>query len=138
MKILAFTIATGIAVVSMAMQTKPAAVPKQTMENGKKVYDVYCLACHQADGAGVPKMNPPLSKTQYVLGDKKRLVQIILKGMNEPLEIDGESYENTMSAHDFLSDQEVADVLTYVRNSFKNKASIVTPAEVKAVRAKLK
>jgi len=53
-------------------------------------------------------------------------------------EIDGEVYDNNMSAHSFLSDQQVADVLTYVRNSFKNKASMVTPAEVKTVRSKLK
>lgn len=141
-KILLITFA-GIAVVLMAAQTKPAqikqaAVPKKTMDAGKKVYDTYCMACHQDDGGGVPRLNPPLSKTPHVLGDKKYLVQVVIKGMNEPLEVDGETYDNAMSAHNFLTDQEVADVLTYVRNSFKNKASIVTAAEVKAIRAKLK
>ena len=128
----------ALAVVLMAAQTKPeqVKVPKKNMDNGRKVYDTYCMACHQADGSGVPRMNPPLTKTSYVLGDKKKLVQIVLKGMNEPIEIEGESYENVMSAHDFLTDQEVADVLTFVRNSFGNKASMVTPAEVKAQRGK--
>lgn len=128
----------ALAVVLMAAQTKPeqVKVPKKNMDNGRKVYDTYCMACHQADGSGVPRMNPPLTKTSYVLGDKKKLVQIVLKGMNEPIEIEGETYENVMSAHDFLTDQEVADVLTFVRNSFGNKASIVTPAEVKAQRGK--
>lgn len=128
----------ALAVVLMAAQTKPAQVkiPKKNMDSGKKVYDTYCMACHQADGSGVPRMNPPLTKTSYVLGDKKKLVQIVLKGMNEPVEIEGETYENVMSAHDFLTDQEVADVLTFVRNSFGNKASMVTPAEVKAQRGK--
>jgi mono/diheme cytochrome c family protein len=54
--------------------------------------------------------------------------------MDEPIEIDGETYSNIMAPHDFLKDQEVADVLTYVRNSFGNKASAVTAAEVKAAR----
>jgi mono/diheme cytochrome c family protein len=79
-----------------------------------------------------------LQRTSFVLGDKKRLIEIVLKGMNEEIEIDGEVYDNNMSAHNFLSDQQVADVLTYVRNSFTNKASAVTPAEVKVVRSKLK
>ena len=119
-------------------QTKPAAITKKTMADGKKVYDSYCLACHQADGGGVPRLNPPLQRTSFVLGNKKKLIEIVLKGMSEEIEIDGEVYDNNMSAHNFLSDQQVADVLTYVRNSFTNKASAVTPAEVKTVRSKLK
>jgi mono/diheme cytochrome c family protein len=108
---------------------------QESIKRGKGVYETYCLACHQADGGGVPRMNPPLAKTVYVLGDKNRLIGIVLNGMDEPLEIDGETYTNVMASHDFLKDQEIADVLTYVRNSFGNKASAVLPDEVKAVRA---
>lgn len=107
-----------------------------SMQRGKKVYDTYCLTCHQADGAGVPRMNPPLVKTTYVLGDKKRLINIILKGFNESVEINGDYYDNPMPAQPQLTDQQVADVLTFVRNSFGNKASLITAAEVKAMRAK--
>ena len=109
-----------------------------SMQRGKKVYDTYCLTCHQADGAGVPRMNPPLIKTTYVLGDKKRLINIILKGFNESVEINGDYYDNPMPAQPQLTDQQVADVLTYVRNSFGNKGTAITLAEVKAERAKLK
>jgi mono/diheme cytochrome c family protein len=121
----------------LSAQTKPkqGSVPKKTMDDGKKVYDLYCLACHQEDGNGVPRMNPPLVKTSYVLGDKKKLVTIVLKGMDEQVDINGQTYTNVMASHNFLTDQEIADVLTYVRNSFGNKASIVTAAEVKKIRA---
>lgn len=118
--------------VSAAVDVQPSIAA--SVARGKKVYETYCLACHQADGAGVQRMNPPLVKTQWVLGDKKKLIGIVLNGMDEPIEIDGETYSNIMAPHDFLKDQEVADVLTYVRNSFGNKASAVTEAEVKAVR----
>ncbi len=129
--------------VYLIAQTKPKAAnqggaDKASIERGKKVYETYCLACHQADGSGVPGLNPPLTKTKWVLGDKKQLITIILKGMDEPIEVDGEEYNNVMASHAFLKDEDVADVLNYVRNNFGNKASGVTPAEVKAVRATLK
>jgi len=113
-------------------------VPKTSVERGKIIYTKYCLSCHQVDGSGVPRMNPPLIKTSWVLGDKKRLINVVLKGMNEKIEIDDEEYENIMAPHAFLKDEEIADVLTYIRKSFGNKASTVTAAEVKAVRASSK
>jgi mono/diheme cytochrome c family protein len=105
---------------------------------GKEVYNKYCLACHQSDGGGVPRMNPPLSGTDYVNGNKQRVIGIVLNGLNTPLEINGETYENPMASHAFLKDQQIADVLTYIRSSFGNKSTAVTATEVKAVRAKMK
>jgi mono/diheme cytochrome c family protein len=110
-------------------------IPKESMERGKKVYDLYCLSCHMPDGTGVPNLNPPLAKSSWVTGDKKRLINVVLKGLDQQVEIDGEYYSNVMAPHDFLKDQEVADVLTYIRNSFGNKASLLTAAEVKTQRA---
>ncbi|WP_229655494.1 c-type cytochrome [Pedobacter puniceum] len=115
-----------------------AAGMQNSINNGKVVYTQYCAVCHQADGLGVPGLNPPLSKTVYVLGDQTRLINIVLKGLSEGVEIDGETYSNVMPAMAFLTDQQVADVLTYVRNSFQNKASAITAAQVKAVRANSK
>ncbi|MEJ7666236.1 MAG: cytochrome c [Hymenobacter sp.] len=108
-----------------------------TLARGQKVYKNVCITCHMADGGGVPNMNPPLIKTEYVLGDKARLSHIVLAGLAEPIEIDGNEYKQHMPAQAYLTDQEIADVLTYVRNSFGNKASMVRVAEVKAVRDKL-
>jgi mono/diheme cytochrome c family protein len=103
---------------------------------GQKVYETVCSVCHQPDGGGVPGMNPPLIKTDWVLGDKARLIGIVLKGLQEKIEINGDSYDNIMPANDYLTDQEIADVLTFVRNNFGNKASAVKAAEVKALREK--
>lgn len=126
----------GSALIMSFTFSQPGLQP--SMQRGKKVYDTYCLTCHQSDGAGVPRMNPPLIKTTYVLGDKKRLINIILKDFNESVEINGDYYDNPMPAQPQLTDQQVADVLTYVRNSFGNKGTAITLAEVKAERAKLK
>jgi mono/diheme cytochrome c family protein len=109
-----------------------------SMQRGKKVYDKVCLSCHMADGGGVPHLNPPLSQTGYVLGDKKKLITIVLNGMTDRIPIDDEYYSNNMAPHNDLTNQQIADVLTYVRNNFGNKASAVTVAEVKAVRTKKK
>ncbi|UOQ77583.1 cytochrome c [Hymenobacter sp. 5516J-16] len=100
---------------------------------GKTIYARNCLTCHQADGGGVDGMNPPLTNTTYVLGDKTRLVKVILNGLQDE-DIDGEPYNNVMPAFDILTDQEIADVLTFVRSNFGNKASEVTAAEVKTIR----
>ncbi len=107
------------------------------MLRGKVVYTQYCMPCHQVDGSGVPNLNPPLIKTSYVLGSKATLVQILVKGLNKEIEIDGDYYSNPMPSQ-ALSDQQVSDVLTFVRNSFGNKATPVTVTEVKAIKAKLK
>jgi mono/diheme cytochrome c family protein len=119
-------------------KTTAAPTLAASITRGAVVYKNVCITCHQADGGGLPPINPPLIKTQYVLGDKARLSHIVLAGLAEPIEIDGEEYKQHMPAQAYLTDQQVADVLTYVRNSFGNKASAVQPAEVKAVRATLK
>jgi mono/diheme cytochrome c family protein len=107
---------------------------KAAITRGKQVYLTQCLACHQVDGLGVQGMNPPLVKTKYVLGDKAALIKIVLTGMTG-VQIEGGDYHGVMAPHPDLTDQEIADALTYVRNSWGNKASLVTAAQVKIVRA---
>jgi mono/diheme cytochrome c family protein len=118
-------------------QSKRNVIDKASLDRGEIVYETYCLACHQADGSGVPNLNPPLIKTRWTTGDKKVLISVILKGMDEEIEVDGESYHNVMPPMAHLSDEEIADVLTYVRNNFTNNASEISTREVKAVRSKL-
>ncbi|WP_179413529.1 c-type cytochrome [Mucilaginibacter sp. E4BP6] len=106
-----------------------------SIARGKVVYTNVCLPCHMADAGGVQNMNPPLIKTTYVLGNKTTLIKIVLRGFNEDVEINGQTYSNTMGAHDDLTDRQIADVLTYVRHSFGNKASTIKATEVAKVRA---
>ena len=116
-------------------------IKKQTVENqsladsGKIIYETYCLACHQEDGSGVPGMNPPLSKTDWVLGDSTRLINVILKGLKDA-EINGDTYSNEMPSHDFLTDKQISEVLTYVRKSFGNNAGAISIEDVKRARGK--
>ena len=100
---------------------------------GQVVYEQNCLTCHQSNGSGVPSLNPPLRETDWILGDKTRLINVVLKGL-QGQEIEGDMYDNAMPAHDFLTDTQIADVLTYIRSSFGNKASAITADEVKTTR----
>ena len=113
---------------------------KTSIERGKTVYVQRCMVCHQQDGGGVPHLNPPVDGSSSVKGkDKSKLISILLKGMSDRVEIDGEYYSNNMASHADLSDQQIADVLNYIRNNWSNKVPTpVTPAEVKSVRAKTK
>lgn len=113
----------------------PEEVPDELMA-GKRVYDKFCVACHMSNGLGAPGMNPPLAGTEQVTGDKTQLINILLDGLSEPTVIKGETYNNAMPSHSFLTDQQIADVLTYVRNTFGNSAEAITPEEVAATRTK--
>jgi glucose/arabinose dehydrogenase/mono/diheme cytochrome c family protein len=109
---------------------------------GKEVYskEGYCVTCHQADGNGLTASGfPPLSGTEWVTGDQVRLVKVILKGLMGPIEVNGKQYEGMvpMTPFEGLSDDDVAAVATYIRNSFGNTASPIQPSFVKEVRATL-
>jgi mono/diheme cytochrome c family protein len=108
-----------------------------SMDSGKKVYIINCTSCHHPDGMGVPNVNPPLNGKQ-VSGDKNNLIDIVIKGSATHAEINGIVYNNVMPPNPGLNDQEIADVLTYIRNSFGNKTSAVKVSEVKSASSNLK
>jgi mono/diheme cytochrome c family protein len=106
---------------------------------GKTVYLQRCMVCHQADGGGVPKLNAPLDGSSAVNGtDVAKLIKYIVKGFADRVEIDGEIYSNAMPAAADLTDQQIADVLTFIRSNWSNKAGPVIVAQVKQTRSKLK
>ena len=109
---------------------------KGVVVGGEKIFSVYCATCHQRDGKGASGRFPPLTGTDWVTGDKKRLIGIILNGLEGSITVNGENFINAMPQHSFLSDEEVANVLTFIRQNFGNKASEVKPQEVKQIREK--
>ncbi|QJW90006.1 c-type cytochrome [Spirosoma taeanense] len=104
---------------------------------GGKVYGVYCSACHQRNGLGDSQRFPPLAGSEWVLGDKKKLITVLLKGLEGPIEVKGQSYNSVMPQHSFLNDADIAEVLTHIRSNFGNTADAVTVAEVSDVRKSL-
>ncbi len=99
----------------------------------------FCITCHQADGKGLPASGfPPLAGTRWVLGDDVRLIKLTLNGLHGPIEVLGEKYPGQVPMTPFgglLDDEGVAAVLTYVKNSFGNTGTPISPEQVKAVRA---
>ncbi len=104
---------------------------------GKKVYS-NCIACHQADGKGLPGMFPPLAGSEWVAGGTKRLTAILLNGASGPLKVGGQPYNQLMPPWNTLSDEKLAQVLTYVRRTFGNlpegEDGVVTTEMMKAAR----
>lgn len=103
---------------------------------GKAVYGRICAACHLGSGKGVPGNNiPPLAGSALAQGDARKPIGIVLHGFRGPIERNGVQINGQMASwKDQLNDQEIADVLTYVRSAFGNAGAAVTPDEVKAVR----
>lgn len=107
------------------------------LARGKVVYEQVCALCHGSDGAGKPGQAPPFAGSEWVVTDNVgRLVRIPLQGLNGPIKVKGEDWNLAMPAMGAaLPDDDLAALLTYMRNSWGNKASVITPEEVKAIRA---
>ena len=107
----------------------------ESIKRGKEVYAMHCQNCHMEDGKGIPDLNPPVAKADYIKKPAKTLIGVILHGQSGEVVVNGKKYNAIMPAQDYLSDEEIADVLNYVRNSWGNKVpGIITPASVKALR----
>ena len=106
---------------------------QESMKRGKEVYLLHCQNCHMENGQGMEGVNPPVAKTTY-LKDAKKNIGIILNGQSGEITVNGKKYNAIMNPMNYLDDEQVADVLNYIRNSWGNKYPIVTPAQVKAER----
>ena len=140
----------GHAVVKKPAATAPSSntqsggVPASTSAAGKAIYmrDGYCNTCHQPDGKGLEAAGfPPLAASKWVTGSEERLIKLVIKGIYGPIEVNGKKYPGQVPMTPYggmLNDQEMATLLTYVRNAFGNKAPAVTAEKVKQVRAAIK
>lgn len=109
----------------------------QQIDKGKVIYNKVCVACHLMNGQGITSVFPPVAKSDYLNADVNRAIKQIIKGSLGPILVNGKKY-NTPMPIQVLNDQQIADVLTYVYNSWGNNKSIVTQDMVTAQRKKLK
>ena len=115
-------------------------VDRERFIAGKEIYsrEGFCGTCHQMNGEGLSASQfPPLAGTEWVTGNEERLIKLTLNGMMGPMTLLGKDYPGQVPMTPFgglLNDEEIASVLTYVRNAFGNEASPITPEQVMAVR----
>lgn len=117
--------------------TTKTAVPKRTLTEkiavGKQIFGTTCFACHQSEGQGIPNSFPPLAKSDYLNSDSKRAIKTILHGLTGEVTVNGKKFNSVMPAQN-LSDDEIANVLTYIYSSWGNNKTEITPEMVKALR----
>lgn len=127
----------GSAVQSIAQKTKEGPIPEKSMpermEKGKILFEANCAACHQQNGEGLPGAFPPLANSDYLMARKDKGAGIVLHGLSGKISVNGKEYDGVMPQMQ-LTDDEIASILTYVRNSWGNKGDLVKASEVKAVR----
>ena len=116
--------------------TAPAAGSREErMQLGRVVYEANCVACHQADGQGIKDAFPPLAGSDYLAADVPRAIDAVANGLTGPITVNGKRYDGVMPGLG-LSDEQIANVLTYVLGSWGNPGGEVTPAQVAARRSR--
>lgn len=122
-----------------ANREKPGAVKVVALTRaqlGKRVFDMTCVTCHQANGLGVPGQYPPLVGSEWAQGSEERAIRIVLHGLNGPITVEGKEFNNVMAPLGAaLKDEQIANALSYVRASWGNTAPEVQPETVAKVRA---
>lgn len=106
------------------------------IRNGKAVYIQYCATCHMADGSGVRDLQPPLTDSKWI-SNNEQFVTILEKGISGKIDVNGQIFNNLMPTHKHLSNEEMANVISYVRSSFGNNFEPVTAKEVSRIRRKI-
>jgi mono/diheme cytochrome c family protein len=126
-----------------SIQTVLKGTERDLFIKGKAIYgrDGFCITCHQPKGEGIPSIYPPLSGSKWVTGNVAIFTKIVLKGLHGTIEVRGKKYPGQVPMTPFegmLDDEEIAAVLTYVRNDFGNQAPAVSAEKVKEVRKAIK
>jgi nitrite reductase (NO-forming) len=114
----------------------PPSGPKSTAERielGRRLFTSICAACHQPTGRGIPNVFPPLASSDFLNADKGRAIKTVLNGRQGEIVVNGQKFNNSMPKFP-LSDEDIAEVLTFVYSSFGNSGVEVTPDEVAFLR----
>jgi nitrite reductase (NO-forming) len=124
--------------IAAEMKSNPAIAgltKEMQIEKGKQVYMGLCFACHQADGKGLPGAFPPLANSDYMLADRDRAIRVVLKGLSGPVTVNGVTFNSVMPPQEaVLTDQQIADVMTYVFNAWGNTGDAFKTDHVKSIR----
>ncbi|GJM27622.1 MAG: hypothetical protein DHS20C17_02570 [Cyclobacteriaceae bacterium] len=107
------------------------------LEAGGRLYTQHCAACHMKDGKGDGVRFPPLDESEWVVGDRRKLIEIIVNGLEGQITVKGETFLGSMPPFDYLSDKEIALILTFIRSNFNNDEGGVTENQVRVVRQQL-
>lgn len=107
----------------------------QKIKAGKLLYERSCFACHQPDGSGLSNAFPPLAESDYLNADVDRAIKAVVHGLSGEITVNGQQYQSVMPAQ-VLTDEEVANVMTYIYNSWKNNGTEVTEERVSSIRKK--
>jgi mono/diheme cytochrome c family protein len=110
-----------------------AASTAQKIEMGRRIFSSICAACHQPTGRGLPNVFPPLAGSDFLNADKNRAIKTVIFGRQGEVVVNGMKFNNNMPSFP-LTDADIANVLTFVYNSFGNSGLEVTPEEVKTLR----
>jgi len=129
-KITVATLFTLTAISFFSFRPNPPFDLKASIARGKEIYTAQCVTCHAEQGEGMENVYPPLAKSNY-LANRDRLIKIVLKGMRGPIKVEGATYDAEMVGFD-LTNEQAADVINYVRNSWGNKYPAVKPDEIPA------
>jgi nitrite reductase (NO-forming) len=105
------------------------------VQAGRALFAGTCSVCHQGAGTGLPGVFPPLAKSDFLAADPKRAIDILLHGLNGKIKVNGQEYDSVMPPMTQLNDDEVANILTYVLNSWDNPGGRISAEEVKQMRA---
>jgi mono/diheme cytochrome c family protein len=114
-----------------------AAAPLSVASKGATTYGQICASCHQATGVGVEGSFPPLKNSKWLNGDPNVPISIVIAGLQGAITVEGKEYNGAMQPWGMLSDDDIANVLTYARSQWGNSAAPVTPQQVKAIRDKI-
>ncbi len=121
-----------------AFKNQPVGPVVEVGPDGAKLYAQYCVACHQATGLGLPGAFPPLAGSEWVKeGDGNVPIRVVLSGLTGPITVKGESYNGAMPGLGVLKDDQIAAIVTYIRESWDNGAEAVTPEMVAEIRAEV-
>ena len=132
MKLLALSLLTVVSIVYTG--TSQNTDLKLSIARGEEIYSDFCISCHLPNGAGVVNVNPPLANSDYLLKNREASIRIVKFGKKGEIIVNGKKYNNTMDALG-LSDNEVADVMNYINNSWGNKnTKMVTETEVSKIK----